>query len=152
MLQNPAESAESKITMSGAPFDRVENGYDPSQVAQFAAQALAWKRELREARTTLARYERIIGEIDAIEREAAGIVDRARAEANRIVAEAHARAGIASAGLVPREGPVEQTHEPDPGHRDPGPPAGWESMTREEKIEAAREHLFRRRGIILPQE
>ena len=142
------------ITMPDAPFDRVENGYDPTQVARFAAQALAWKRELRDARTTLARYERIIGEIDTIEREAAEIVDRARAEADRIISEAHARAGLAHGEVSPRirHEQTEDAPEADAATRDPGPPAGWESMTREEKIEAAREHLFRRRGIILPQE
>ena len=128
--------------MADAPFDRVDNGYDPKQVAAFAAQALSWKRELAETRSALARYERIIGEIDEIEREAAGIVDEARVEADKIIEEARSRAALPDQPAAPRL-MVANEGEPD---------AERALLTREEKIEAAREHLFRRRGVILPQE
>ena len=81
---------------SQAPFDRVDNGYDPAQVAHFAQKALTWKRrseeaddlrfELNEAKAKLARYESVIGRIDRVEQEANEIVANANAEAERILA------------------------------------------------------------------
>lgn len=152
-LKVTLEGTEETLEMADAPFDRVDNGYDPRQVATFAAQALGWKRELAEARSALARYERIIGEIDEIEREAARIVDEARAEADQIIEQARPRAALPP--------PLADQHTPqreevvgipvmadEAGESDDG----QVGLSREEKIEAAREHLYRRRGVILPRE
>lgn len=166
--------------MPAAPFDRVENGYDPRQVAAFAAEALGWKRELGEARAELARYSKIIGEIDDVEREAAQILDHARIEAEKIIERAHERVAIPASAFthIPRSGtesdapvgpdqPVDDTStacpepddlvsEPEDASSDADDEAAGEDdareMTREERIEAARAQLFRRRGTILPQE
>ena len=136
------EGTEETLDMADAPFDRVDNGYDPNQVAAFAAQALSWKRELAETRSALARYERIIGEIDEVEREAARIVDEARVEAEKIIEHARARVELPHQLAGPQV-EVDDVTEFDEEHV---------VLSREEKIEAAREHLYRRRGVILPQE
>lgn len=148
--------------MPAAPFDRVENGYDPRQVAAFAAEALEWKRELADARAALARYAKIIGEIDDVEREAAQIIDGARLEADKIIERAHERVAIPPPAIDHRPDAVGRD-QPDEMHESPDVSESGDTaqhteevrppeMTREERIEAARAQLFRRRGTILPQE
>lgn len=81
-----------------SPFDRVPNGYDPRQVAAFAADALAWKRELGVLRPELEsalrlieRYESALGTIESVEREAAGIVGDAERRSTKIIGDAEGR-------------------------------------------------------------
>lgn len=71
------------------------NGYDPQQVAAFAAEALSWKRqlstaqsELGAAKQALERYESVIGAIEDVEREAAQITEEAERRAAQIVERA----------------------------------------------------------------
>lgn len=82
-----------------SPFARVANGYDPKQVAAFAAEALSWKKELTTLRTEVAaavklveRYESVIGSIEEVEHEAAQIVDDAERRSEALLADAEARA------------------------------------------------------------
>lgn len=90
-------------------------GYDPQQVAAFAAEALGWKRDLATCRRQLQtamfaldRYESVIGSIEEVEREAASltedaerrsaeIVRRAEDEAARILEAAQANTDAAQA-------------------------------------------------------
>lgn len=81
-----------------SPFARVANGYDPNQVAAFAAQALNWKKELATLRSEIAaavklieRYESVIGGIEEVEREAAQMIEGARQEAESLISDAEAR-------------------------------------------------------------
>lgn len=81
-----------------SPFARVANGYDPKQVAAFAAEALSWKKELASLRTEVTaagklveRYESVIGSIEEVEREAAQILENARHQAEALLADAEAR-------------------------------------------------------------
>ena len=82
-----------------SPFARVQNGYDPKQVAAFAAEALNWKRELVALRSEVSaaaklveRYESVIGSIEDVEREAAEIVDDAERRAAGLIEDAEVRA------------------------------------------------------------
>ncbi len=82
-----------------SPFARVANGYDPKQVAAFAAEALSWKKELVALRSEVAaaaklvdRYESVIGSVEEVEREAAEIVEDAERRAEALIADAEARA------------------------------------------------------------
>jgi hypothetical protein len=82
-----------------SPFARVQNGYDPRQVAAFAAEALSWKRELVSLRSEVSaaaklveRYESVIGSIEDVEREAAEIVDDAERRAAGLIENAEERA------------------------------------------------------------
>lgn len=70
-------------------------GYDPQQVAAFAAEALGWKRdlatcrsELQTAMLALDRYESVIGSIEEVEREAASLTEDAERRAAEIVRRA----------------------------------------------------------------
>lgn len=108
-----------------SPFQRVDNGYDPRQVAAFAAEALAWKRELTRTRAeldatkkALDRYESVIGSIEDVEREAGQIVEQAEHRASEIIEEAEdeaakilemARDQVAS--TVPSQDPAESPVE-----------------------------------------
>ena len=71
------------------------DGYDPQQVAAFAAEALGWKRdlatcrnELQTAMLALDRYESVIGSIEEVEREAASLTEDAERRAAEIVRRA----------------------------------------------------------------
>jgi cell division septum initiation protein DivIVA len=82
-----------------SPFERVSNGYDPRQVAAFAAEALAWKRELSQtrsaldsAREKLDRYESVIGSVETVEREAAELIEDAERRAAEIIEQAEDQA------------------------------------------------------------
>ena len=97
VLQNGAKRAEDRpvAEQQKSPFDRVSNGYDPRQVAAFAAEALAWKRELAQtrsaldsARKKLDRYESVIGSVETVEREAAELVEDAERRAAEIIEQA----------------------------------------------------------------
>lgn len=81
-----------------SPFARVANGYDPKQVAAFAAEALTWKKELTALRSEVAaaaklveRYESVIGSIEDVEREAAEIVEDAERRAAALIEDAEVR-------------------------------------------------------------
>ncbi|HEY5652087.1 MAG TPA: hypothetical protein VIW46_11610 [Acidimicrobiia bacterium] len=100
------------------------NGYDPQQVAAFAAEALSWKRELSAARSelkaaaqALERYESVIGEIEEIEHEAALITQEAERRAAEIVEQAEDEAAKIlemardqAASLEPTETPTAVEH------------------------------------------
>lgn len=77
-----------------SPFARVSDGYDPNEVAAFAAEALTWKRDLAKANKEVARYSALIGEIDEIEREAAALIDDATQQATKTIEDAHLQAAI----------------------------------------------------------
>jgi chemotaxis regulatin CheY-phosphate phosphatase CheZ len=73
----------------------VANGYDPQQVAAFAAEALSWKRELSATKSELGavkqaleRYESVIGDIEDVEREATQITEEAERRAAQIIEQA----------------------------------------------------------------
>ena len=81
-----------------SPFARVANGYDPKQVAAFAAEALSWKKELAALRSEVVaaaklveRYESVIGSIEDVEREAAELVEDAERRAAALIEEAEVR-------------------------------------------------------------
>jgi chromosome segregation ATPase len=97
VLQNGPRHAEEAVVadIPKSPFDRVDNGYDPQQVAAFAGEALSWKRqlaatrsELEAAKEALERYESVIGAIEDVEREAAEITDEAQRRAAEIIEQA----------------------------------------------------------------
>lgn len=76
----------------GSPFARVSNGYDPQQVAAFAAEALSWKKELNALRSEIAaagelvaRYESAVGSIEEVERETVEVVGDAERCAAEII-------------------------------------------------------------------
>jgi cell division septum initiation protein DivIVA len=82
-----------------SPFARVSNGYDPKQVAAFAAEALSWKKELVALRSEVSaaaklveRYESVIGSIEEVEREAEQMVAEAERRAAGLVEDAEVRA------------------------------------------------------------
>ncbi len=82
-----------------SPFARVPNGYDPKQVAAFAAEALSWKKELTALRSEVAaaaklveRYESMVGSVEEVEREATEIVEDAERRAAGLIADAEERA------------------------------------------------------------
>lgn len=98
------------VEQQNSPFARVSNGYDPRQVAAFAAEALSWKKELVTLRAEVAaagklveRYESVIGNIEDVEREAmqlveeaeskaAGLIENAEVQAAKLVEEAESQA------------------------------------------------------------
>lgn len=86
-----------------SPFDRSPNGYDPTQVAAFAAKALAWKKELVGLRSEhatalerLERYESVIGTIEEVEHEAGVVLEDSKRRASELIEAAERRA----AGIV----------------------------------------------------
>ncbi len=136
-----------------SPFARVQNGYDPKQVAAFAAEALSWKRELVALRSEVSaaaklveRYESVIGSIEDVEREAAGLVDDAERRAAGLIEDAEERASkiVAEAedeaarilemaenqiSAIPVtelvESQPEPPHETEPGDSQPVVGEGW---------------------------
>ena len=105
MLQNGSKRAEdtSVAEQQKSPFARVSNGYDPKQVAAFAAEALNWKKELAALRSEVAaaaklveRYESVIGSIEEVEREAAEIIEDAERRAAALIEDA----GVRSSKLI----------------------------------------------------
>lgn len=127
------------VEQKTSPFARVENGYDPKQVAAFAAEALNWKKEIAALRSEVSaaaklveRYESVIGSIEDVEREAArivddaerraaGLIEDAEVRASKIVAEAEDEAARIlemaenRAGTNPEPEPAETRPEPNPG-------------------------------------
>lgn len=140
MLQNGLKPAEdtSVAEQQKSPFARVSNGYDPKQVAAFAAEALNWKKELAALRTEVAaaaklveRYESVIGRIEEVEREAAEIIEDAERRAAALVEEAENEAarilemardrvdGTPEVAASPFTGPVDD--QTDDGDEWPSP-------------------------------
>lgn len=100
----------------------MSNGYDPEQVAAFAAEALSWKKELKALRSEiasagelLARYESAIGSIEEAEREAAGVGGDAELRAAEII-EAARQSALDILDAAKREASVirETAHSPTP--------------------------------------
>ena len=123
-----------------SPFARVQNGYDPKQVAAFAAEALSWKRELAALRSEVAaaaklveRYESVMGSIDEVEREAAEIVEQAEHRSAGLIEEAEKRAAEiveeaedqAAKILEMARDQIAGTPLPEPEERRPPEGDGW---------------------------
>lgn len=97
VLQNDPEPAEERpvAPQNKSPFARVSNGYDPAQVAAFAAEALSWKKELTALRAELAaavelvnQYEADLDDNEDVEREARVLVEDAERRAAQIIEDA----------------------------------------------------------------
>ena len=151
------------------PFDRVANGYDPRQVAAFAAEALTWKRELRACRkeleavrSALEYCESLVGSIEDAEDRADAIVRKAEDEAARILETATDRDDpeMTAPESDIGEGGSERLPQID-DHHDPvekmfgalieGDASDREAL-REERIAAAAANLWKRRGVLAPPE
>lgn len=159
-----------------SPFNRVSNGYDPRQVAAFAAEALTWKQELAAARKRVDRYESVLGSIETVEREAAEIIDEAEQKAAEIVEQAEkeaaeilemARDQVAHEAAPESEDPVPEDADrwltprptgdetPDPVEEIFEPPEVEVPDPEEERerwVAAATANLWKRRGVIAPPE
>ena len=165
-----------------SPFVRVSNGYDPKQVAAFAAEALGWKRENTTLRTELAsaielieRYESVIGSIESVEREAAETIEAAQRKAAELVENAENEAaqilemaenmvGESSSPADPPQQGVDLWLTPDTDHPETPDPVEEifdpveevESIDpeadREQRVAAAAANLWKRRGVLAPPE
>ncbi len=68
MLQKGSKRAEdtSVAEQQKSPFARVSNGYDPKQVAAFAAEALNWKKELAALRSEVAAAAKLVERYESV--------------------------------------------------------------------------------------
>ena len=155
-----------------APFDRVENGYDPHQVAAFAAEALTWKRDLAATRKalaeTLVELEHHISLVTSPDDDAGaelneqlhresfqptpfeqpdtesttfGQTDSERSETRM----APTPLSEEEPSVDPLDAIFENTLEPEPEETDP-------AVLREQRVAAAAANLWKRRGVLTPQE
>lgn len=157
------------------------DGYDPQQVAAFAAEALGWKRDLAACRNDLQaamgaldHYESVIGTIEDVEREAVSLTE----DAERRAAEIIARAEEEAAGILAVAQPDadHQTVEPEsnetpstdmwltPSVEETHDPIDeiFEELVedeepdpeaeRDKRVAAAAANLWKRRGVLTPPE
>lgn len=144
------------------PFDRVENGYDPHQVAAFAAEALTWKRDLAATRTalaeTLAELEHHIALATASSDAAGDALQPGSFQPmpfeSHFTQSEHCGTGEAAAlgtrddeasNVDPLDAIFEMTLEPAQEETDA-------EVLREQRVAAAAANLWKRRGVLTPQE
>lgn len=174
-LKDEMVAAEAKhvTDLRRAPFDRVENGYDPHQVAAFAAEALTWKRDLAATRKalaeTLAELEQHIAlataSNDADESYASApsqtetfqpslpestatettVFDRTSTAYDDSEFAPIADDDELASTVDPLNAIFEVTREPEPEETDA-------EVLREQRVAAAAANLWKRRGVLTPQE
>ena len=154
-----------------APFDRVENGYDPHQVAAFAAEALTWKRDLATTRAALAETLLELEQHIALANQTS---EREKApDTSSIFEDTEPDDDFASDSVT-----SDESNDSDQGHVDNGSP--WNDSTvdpldaifemtiepetpeatvrddtdpeaiREQRVAAAAANLWKRRGVLTP--